>query len=42
MEDAQAEWTARVAQVADQTLYPRSNSWYFGSNIPGKPMQVPG
>jgi cation diffusion facilitator CzcD-associated flavoprotein CzcO len=38
-EDAQTEWTAHVAQVADQTLYPRSNSWYFGSNIPGKPRQ---
>jgi cation diffusion facilitator CzcD-associated flavoprotein CzcO len=36
---AQAEWTAHVAEVADKTLYPRSNSWYFGSNIPGKPRQ---
>ncbi len=37
--DAQAEWTAHVAAVAGHTLYPRSNSWYFGSNIPGKPRQ---
>jgi cyclohexanone monooxygenase len=38
-EDAQAQWTEHVADVANHTLYPRSNSWYFGSNIPGKPRQ---
>ncbi|HEY0300505.1 MAG TPA: hypothetical protein VGC36_04190 [Rhizomicrobium sp.] len=36
---AQEEWTAHVADVASHTLYPRSNSWYFGSNVPGKPRQ---
>ena len=36
---AQDEWTAHVEAVASQTLYPRSNSWYFGSNVPGKPRQ---
>ncbi len=36
---AQAEWTAHTAEVASHTLYPRSNSWYFGSNVPGKPRQ---
>ena len=40
MQDAaQADWTAPVAEVAYKTPYPRSNSWYYGSNIPGKPRQ---
>jgi cyclohexanone monooxygenase len=38
-EDAQKEWTEHTAAVANQSLYPRSKSWYFGSNIPGKPRQ---
>jgi cation diffusion facilitator CzcD-associated flavoprotein CzcO len=37
--DAQEAWTEHTAEVAGHTLYPRSNSWYFGSNIPGKPRQ---
>ncbi len=49
------EWTERYAtqpevlrdlnQVADSTLYPTCNSWYPGSNVPGKPrvfMPYPG
>jgi cation diffusion facilitator CzcD-associated flavoprotein CzcO len=35
--DAQDAWTAHTAEVVGHTLYPQSNSWYFGSNIPGKP-----
>jgi len=31
------EWIDFVAAQADSTLYPRANSWYNGSNIPGKP-----
>jgi cyclohexanone monooxygenase len=38
-EAAQDAWVDHVAEVADGTLYARSNSWYFGSNIPGKPRQ---
>ena len=38
-EAAQADWTAHVSEVAAHTLFPRSNSWYFGSNVPGKPRQ---
>ena len=34
---AQASWVAHVNEVADSTLYPRCNSWYLGSNVPGKP-----
>lgn len=36
---AQAEdaWVEHVNAVADSTLYPLAESWYMGSNIPGKP-----
>ncbi len=34
---AQRDWVAHVNTVADGTLFPRANSWYSGSNIPGKP-----
>ena len=34
---AQAAWASHTAEVVQGTLYPQSNSWYFGSNIPGKP-----
>ncbi len=36
-EGAAADWDRHVMEVADATLYPRANSWYMGSNIPGKP-----
>ena len=36
-EDAQDGWAAHVNMVADFTVYPSCNSWYLGSNIPGKP-----
>jgi cyclohexanone monooxygenase len=35
--DAEEAWVAHVDEVAGQTLYPSCNSWYLGSNIPGKP-----
>jgi cyclohexanone monooxygenase len=35
--DAEAEWMAHVQEVADGTLYPLTDSWYVGANIPGKP-----
>jgi cyclohexanone monooxygenase len=34
---AEDAWVAHVNEVADGTLYPSCNSWYLGSNIPGKP-----
>jgi cation diffusion facilitator CzcD-associated flavoprotein CzcO len=34
---AQAEWVAHVRDVANSTLYVKADSWYLGSNIPGKP-----
>jgi cyclohexanone monooxygenase len=36
-EEATAEWTDHVQEVANQTLYPKAASWYMGANIPGKP-----
>ncbi len=38
-DDAAARWDKEVNEMADQTLYPRTNSWYVGANIPGKPRQ---
>ena len=35
--EAEDAWVAHVNEVADATLYPSCNSWYLGSNIPGKP-----
>ena len=34
---AQEDWVAHVNEVGDSSLYPRCNSWYLGSNVPGKP-----
>ena len=34
---AEDEWVAHVQDVANETLFPRANSWYMGANIPGKP-----
>jgi cyclohexanone monooxygenase len=36
-EDAQDAWAEHVNMVASFTVYPSCNSWYLGSNIPGKP-----
>ena len=35
--EAEDAWVAHVNEVADASLYPSCNSWYLGSNIPGKP-----
>jgi cation diffusion facilitator CzcD-associated flavoprotein CzcO len=37
--DAEDRWVSHTAEVAMGTLYPKANSWYLGSNIPGKPRQ---
>ena len=31
--------TRRVTELANETLYPLTDSWYTGANIPGKPRQ---
>jgi cyclohexanone monooxygenase len=35
--DAESAWVRHVAEKADATLFPLANSWWTGSNIPGKP-----
>ena len=35
-EDSQEEWVAHLSELADETLYPKANSWYVGANVPGK------
>jgi len=35
--EAEDEWLVTVNEVASQTLFTSCNSWYLGSNIPGKP-----
>jgi cyclohexanone monooxygenase len=35
--DAEDDWVDHVQETANKTLFPRANSWYMGSNIPGKP-----
>ncbi len=36
-QQAEDDWTDHVQEVANQTLFPKANSWYMGANIPGKP-----
>ncbi len=38
-EEAEASWDHEIAALADRTLYPHTDSWYTGANIPGKPRQ---
>jgi len=35
--EAEDAWGKHVNDVAASTLFPRANSWYRGTNIPGKP-----
>jgi cyclohexanone monooxygenase len=35
--EAQNTWTAHVAEEASKTLRGTGNSWYVGTNVPGKP-----
>jgi cyclohexanone monooxygenase len=37
---AEEAWRAQVLALADSTLFPRADSWYFGANIPGKPREM--
>lgn len=37
--DAEKNWGREVAALANETLYPLTDSWYTGANIPGKPRQ---
>ena len=35
--EAEDNWVTHVTTLADFTLFPQRDSWYLGSNIPGKP-----
>ena len=34
---AELDWSQHVKNLADETLFPQTDSWYLGANIPGKP-----
>ena len=34
---AEDDWVEHVNATANETLYVKANSWYMGSNVPGKP-----
>jgi cation diffusion facilitator CzcD-associated flavoprotein CzcO len=38
--DAEDQWIETCDQIAYSTLFPETNSWINGSNIPGKPVTV--
>ena len=38
-EEAEAAWDHQITSAAERTLYPRTDSWYTGANVPGKPRQ---
>lgn len=35
--DAEDLWTAHVSELASNTFFLKTDSWYLGANIPGKP-----
>jgi hypothetical protein len=34
--EAEEAWNQKVTELSDKTLFPISDSWYMGANIPGK------
>lgn len=34
--DAAEKWASDIQETNDKTLFPLTNSWYMGANIPGK------
>ena len=34
--EAEKDWNRKVTELSDKTLFPISDSWYMGANIPGK------
>ena len=39
-QEAEEAWRDHVAELANQTLFPRAQSWYMGANIPGKKREM--
>jgi cyclohexanone monooxygenase len=38
--EAEEGWVQHNLEVGNETLYPLANSWYMGSNVPGKPRML--
>jgi acetone monooxygenase (methyl acetate-forming) len=38
--EGEEAWVAHHEELASGTLVPKSNSWYMGSNVPGKPRRL--
>lgn len=34
--DAEQQWSAKIKELSDRTLFAKADSWYLGANIPGK------
>jgi cyclohexanone monooxygenase len=35
--ESEESWAAEVSAIADATLFPRTDSWWTGANVDGKP-----
>jgi cyclohexanone monooxygenase len=35
--DSEVAWATEVSALANATLFPRTDSWWTGANVPGKP-----
>jgi len=38
--EKEAEWVQHHDDIANATLFTKTNSWYMGSNVPGKPRRL--
>lgn len=38
--EAERDWVDLVNKLADRTLFPLTDSWWMGANIPGKPRSI--
>jgi cation diffusion facilitator CzcD-associated flavoprotein CzcO len=38
-EEAEEEWSKHCREVAEATLFTKTESWYTGANVPGKPQR---
>jgi cation diffusion facilitator CzcD-associated flavoprotein CzcO len=38
--EAEEQWVTHAREISEHTLFPLSNSWYLGANVPGKPRVV--
>ena len=37
--EAEEEWKRKVNDLSNETLFPVTDSWYMGANVPGKPRE---